>query len=132
MTAIMLFKKWLITPLAIALLASRVSHGQQIRRYTPQSPTVSPYLNLLQNNNSGLPNYYSLVRPQLRQRSINRDVQQQEQRQRRQLQHLGTRQESIQELVAPTGTGGWFMAPGQRAKFLGTSQFYPEPPRGRR
>lgn len=132
MTIVRLLKKWLIAPLAIALLAGGVSLGQQIRRYTPKSPTVSPYLNLLQNNNSGLPSYYSLVRPQLQQRTINREVQRQEHRQRQQLQRLGTRQESIQELVAPTGTGGWFMATGQRAKFLGTSQFYPEPPRPRR
>ena len=47
-------------------------------RYTLNRPTVSPYLNLLRRSadNSSLPNYQTLVRPQLeqRQQSQQRDI----------------------------------------------------------
>ncbi len=33
----------------------------------PNGPTVSPYLNLLQNNNRGITNYQSLVKPLINQ-----------------------------------------------------------------
>ncbi len=40
-------------------------------------PTVSPYLNLLQPQGGGLPNYQTLVRPALEQRRQNQDTQRQ-------------------------------------------------------
>ena len=48
--------------------------GQDVPRYTPQRPTVSPYLNLLRNDNGPVPNYYSLVRPQLNQQAFDRQI----------------------------------------------------------
>ena len=47
---------------------------QQIPRYSPQKPTVSPYVNLLRDEFGGVPNYYSLVRPQLDQQATNNRV----------------------------------------------------------
>ena len=35
----------------------------------PNGPTVSPYLNLLRNQNSGLPNYQTLVQPFIEQQA---------------------------------------------------------------
>ncbi|MDZ4779664.1 MAG: hypothetical protein SGJ19_05380 [Planctomycetia bacterium] len=40
-------------------------------------PTVSPYLNLLQPQGGGLPNYQTLVRPAVEQRRQNQDTQRQ-------------------------------------------------------
>ena len=54
------------------ILLHGVAHGQGRRTYEPSSPTVSPYLNLLRSNLGPLPNYHSLVRPQMRQQSFNR------------------------------------------------------------
>ncbi len=53
-----------------------VVRGQAQRRYQPNSPTVSPYLNLLRTNLGPLPNYHSLVRPQLNQQNFNRGASQ--------------------------------------------------------
>lgn len=50
------------------------AHGQGFRTYEPTKPTVSPYLNLLRTNFGPLPNYQSLVRPQLRQQSFNQSA----------------------------------------------------------
>ena len=45
--------------------------------YSPHTPTTSPYLNLLRFNSGPLPNYQSLVRPQLYQRQFNQNMQRQ-------------------------------------------------------
>jgi hypothetical protein len=55
---------------ALAMLAAANSQAQT-PRYQPARPTVSPYLNLFRNNTGPLPNYYSLVRPQLQQQDFN-------------------------------------------------------------
>lgn len=44
--------------------------GQRIPGYAARPP-VSPYLNLFRNNNSGLNNYHTFVRPQLDQLQFN-------------------------------------------------------------
>src|SRR5215475_15368192 len=68
--------------LASWLLLSSAAASNAQERYTPSTPTVSPYLNLFQSNRNGgpitrgLPNYYSLVRPQLQQNRINKNQQQ--------------------------------------------------------
>ena len=80
----------------------------------PVGPTVSPYLNLLQNNNQFNPvtNYQSLVRPLVDQQSN--------------LQRQGA---SIQQLQQQIDTG---RAQGQRGTghasfFMNYSHFYPAP-----
>lgn len=55
-------------------MSCRNISGQDIQRYSPQRPTVSPYLNLLRNDNGSVPNYYSLVRPQQNQQSFDRQI----------------------------------------------------------
>ena len=104
--------------------------GQQ-RRYQPSSPTVTPYLNLSRFNTGGLPNYYSLVRPQQQQRSFNARetaLRQQQQRrldqQQRRLDQVNTTLETRQT-IEPTGKASWFMYPGSRQSFLNTSRYYP-------
>lgn len=62
------------TALIASMLYLSAESCAQPPRYRPQRPTVSPYLNLLRNDDAGVPNYYSLVRPQLDQLSYHRSV----------------------------------------------------------
>lgn len=103
--------------LAIAFPGTALAQVNGGSRYVPARPTVSPYLNLLRTNNSPVPNYYSLVRPQLQQYSINEQQQSinQQQQSSLQTQQQGLRnvQEGLLEMRQPqvkaTGTGGRFM-----------------------
>ncbi|RIK74243.1 MAG: hypothetical protein DCC67_16870 [Planctomycetota bacterium] len=104
--------------LALATFDIGASHGQQIRRYRPASPTVSPYLNLLRNNDiGGLPNYYSLVRPQLQQQQFNTQQQQFNRQQMalsaQQSAAIGTLSTQLQPMTSPTGKGSGFMTEGR-------------------
>ena len=117
------------------LLCADASSGQ-VTRYQPQTPTVSPYLNLFQNRNGGgqfnsaLPNYYSLVRPQLQQQQTNQIQQQIIQQQG---QTIGQLQGNVQTLqqkakagqpLVLTGHSSWFKNPGTQNRFLNTSKYY--------
>ncbi|QEG36019.1 hypothetical protein [Bythopirellula goksoeyrii] len=119
--------------LGMVLLASGfvVSLGQlstaQVARYQPRTPTLSPYLNLGRFNGGGLPNYFALVRPQIRQREFNVQA---ETLARRQATEITQIQNEVQRDLIPTaatGTGSWFMTPGTQNEFLNTRSFYPEP-----
>lgn len=106
---------WTLLSLPIA------SKAQQ--RYTPSTPTVSPYLNLFQNNRNGgpvsraLPNYYSLVRPQLQQNRINNNQQQLIQQQNTVIDQL---QQNVQVLQQQPGS----VVTGHNSWFLNTSGYY--------
>jgi hypothetical protein len=63
----------IVTALACELLVG-TAHGQGVSTYRPATPTVSPYMNLLRTDLGPLPNYQSLVRPQLEQRTFNRQA----------------------------------------------------------
>ena len=102
-----------------------IAEGQQYRRYQPNSPTVSPYLNLLRFNDGGLPNYYSLVRPQQQQRDVNVRGRTLIQRQQRRLDQVNAELQTRQTLE-PTGKASWFMYPGKRQSFQNTSRYYPQ------
>jgi hypothetical protein len=55
-----------------SMLFAADAFAQAPRRQMPASrPTVSPYLNLLNNNNPNVTNYQSLVRPQVNQARVN-------------------------------------------------------------
>jgi hypothetical protein len=55
-----------------SVLLATDAFAQAPRRPMPSSrPTVSPYLNLLNNNNPNVTNYQSLVRPQVNQARVN-------------------------------------------------------------
>ena len=118
---------------AMALVASSECWAQQpIRRYQPNTPTVSPYLNLLRNdNNGGFPNYYSLVRPQLQQNAFNQRQKginaQQLSFDAQQNAAVGDLTTQVQPLIAPTGKAGQFMNPGSRSTFMNTSRYYTRP-----
>jgi hypothetical protein len=86
-------------------------------RYQPSRPTVSPYLNLLRRDAGPVPNYHTLVRPQLQQQAINqqqRAINQQQQSQiRNQQRDLDRVQSGLLQMrspqASPTGTGSAFM-----------------------
>jgi hypothetical protein len=86
---------------ALAALSAAESHAQT-PRYQPSRPTVSPYLNLFRNNTGPLPNYYSLVRPQLYQQDFN---QRQTQMTNQQGAAIGALQTTTQKLGTTTQTG---------------------------
>ena len=114
-----------VATFGLALIFSSASFGQQVRRYQPPTPTISPYLNLLRFNDSELPNYHSLVRPLQRQRAFNI---QSRAWSRQQSVSLGRLEDSFQRgrrPIAPTGTNSWFMRESAGATFLNTSRFYP-------
>jgi hypothetical protein len=64
-----------------------------------QRSTVSPYLNLYRNDGSRLPNYQTLVRPQLQQQAVNQFQQQEIDR----LQTKVARGDERQSLMPKTG-----------------------------
>ncbi len=108
------------------LVMNKSSAGQELRRYQPATPTVSPYLSLDRFNTGGLPNYYTLVRPLNRQRQVNIQTQRLQRQQGAALQQLqGAVQPNQQLPLASTGTGGRFLTSGARAVYRDTRQFYP-------
>ncbi len=109
------------------LLAGSVAYGQGVRSYRPSRPTVSPYLNLLRTNTSGLPNYYSLVRPMEKQRQLNMHEQSMR---RKQAVTLGRLEQGVQTnraAIGGTGIGSRFMNQGTRSTHLNTGRYYPMP-----
>ncbi len=126
----MIANKKLAACLLLLLIASAMQNSnqaQELRRYQPSSPTVSPYLNLGRFNAGGLPNYYSLVRPLNRQQQINQQadrLQRQQSISLQQLQHEAmTRQLQVPQVR--TGTASRFFNSGSRAVYRDTRQFYP-------
>jgi len=119
----------LLAAMPVLLIASTSSGQFPQQRYEPSRPTVSPYLNLFRFNDSVIPNYQSLVRPE---QQAQRFKQQQIQLNRRQQQELQQLQSNVRvlqqpgvnaELVAPTGKGSWFNVSGG-SQFGNTSRFY--------
>lgn len=122
----------IITAGLLVLAASSESVAQEVRRFQPSRPTISPYLNLTRFNNSALPNYYSLVRPQLQQQAINQQQQQIRIQQQNAITNLRTSLISTQQEISGTGIGSWFQVNGTRAQFQNTSRFYPQVTVGQR
>jgi hypothetical protein len=103
--------------MALLALSAAPLHAQVARRYQPSRPTVSPYLNLFRNNVGPLPNYYSLVRPQINQLAVNNQVAAQ---QAQQSAGLNLLQSQTNQLAAtPTGKNGWFMTYGHQSFMSG-------------
>jgi hypothetical protein len=73
----MRFLRILAVASTAVLLGACAARAQQPFSNIQQSPTVSPYLNLLNRTNAGLPTYQTLVRPALDQQDQN--IQQQQQ-----------------------------------------------------
>jgi hypothetical protein len=106
-------------------MLNQTALAQDVPRYQPQRPTVSPYLNLLRNDNGALPNYYSLVRPQLNQQSFDNQILSRAESQARATQKLSDVATKGQS--GPTGTSSTFR---NFSHFRDRSHFYPEPRRG--
>lgn len=121
-------KRAVLTGFACAILFGmpKFLQGQELRRYQPSSPTVSPYLSLGRFNTSGLPNYYTLVRPLNRQRQVNTQAQRLQRQQGLALQRLETAVQGAPAVPqVTTGTGSRFLTPGSRVTYRDTRQYYP-------
>jgi hypothetical protein len=123
----------------LALVAWQGSEAQAQRRYQPRTGTVSPYLNLTRTNFGALPNYYSLVRPQMDQVEFNREQVDFNQREvslrQSQAQQLGKITQSIQTGVvpaSPTGKSSGFQVNSQKYQFMSPGRYFPAPPGARR
>ncbi|HEV3138235.1 MAG TPA: hypothetical protein VGZ26_10025 [Pirellulales bacterium] len=82
----------------------------------PNGPTVSPYMNLLQNNNqfNQVPNYQSLVKPLLDQQNA--------------IQRQGAGLQRLQQQVSSGGSGaggGGGRGTGHVTSFMNYSHFFP-------
>ncbi len=100
-----MLRRLLLTLMVVACFAagSRPAEAQQYRGTTdnPIGPTVSPYLNLLNNDAFGTTNYQSLVRPLVQQgNAINRQG-----GQLNRLQQQVTSQRAAGGGYAPSATG---------------------------
>ncbi len=113
----------------VQLLASSSSGQYQQQRYEPSRPTVSPYLNLFRFNDSVIPNYQSLVRPEQQAQRFKQQQIQLDRRQQQELQQIQANVRVLQqprvntELVAPTGKGSWFNVQGG-SQFGNTSGYF--------
>jgi hypothetical protein len=97
----------LLSFIAVLALAVAPVQAQGARRYQPSRPTVSPYMNLFRNNVGPLPNYYSLVRPQINQLAVNNQVATQQAQQSASLNMLQS--QTAKQAATPTGKNSWFM-----------------------
>jgi hypothetical protein len=130
-----------IVVLAIAIGAVSPAYGQrggrhqtasQVPRYTPQSPTVSPYLSLLNRTGGVASNYYGLVRPLQRQQSFNEQQSQETSSQEQQIKSVRDQQEAFEQpKIKPTGTAGWFQNMGTTSPYQQASHYYGQWPTGK-
>ena len=123
--------RWLLACAVVCLgmVIATPSRAQELR-YEPSTPTISPYLNLFRDRTSAVPNYYSLVRPQLlqieqdkAQRRINQQNAASANRLQSELTDLQRRQATLLQLP-PTGKNAWFLRPSERQQFMNTGTFY--------
>jgi hypothetical protein len=119
--------------LAIAIGATSPAFGQggahqqssQVPRYTPSTPTVSPYVSLLNRNGGVASNYYGLIRPLQRQAGVNAAQSQTASTQEQELKSVQEQQKSFEQpTVKPTGTAGWFQNTGPVSPYQVTSHYY--------
>jgi hypothetical protein len=111
----------------LLVLGSSAAGVAQAQGYQPSRPTVSPYLNLFQNNQNGrngqfnraLPNYQALVRPQLQQQQLNQTQQQLLQQQNGAIQQLQGNVQILQQQKT-----GKSVVTGHNSWFLNTSRYF--------
>jgi hypothetical protein len=109
--------------LSSALLAGTIMFAQSAAAqipssYTPQSPAVSPWMGLWQQNTGALDNYHTFVQPQMQ---LNAALQAQNaalSRQGASLQALNN------EIMQPQGRQSGMVATGQGAGFMNYSHYY--------
>ena len=100
--------------------------ASQVPRYTPASPTVSPYVSLLNRNGGGAAtNYYGLIRPLERQSTINASQSQAVTSQDQEIKSVKEQQDSFEQpKIKPTGTAGWFQNLGTTSPYQVSSHYY--------
>jgi hypothetical protein len=87
-------------------------------------PSVTPYLSLdLLESQTGVPSYYTLVKPQLDQAATNQAQQLQNRRMQQQM-----RRASVSGIV-PRGTSGGMPTTGHSTQFMNNGGYYPGLPR---
>jgi hypothetical protein len=113
----------LLAGLAVICTLSPIASAQPPFSNTTSQQTVSPYLNLLNRQGLGLPNYQTLVRPQLQ-------TDQNFARQQSQIQRLQRQQQAgltAGGLGAPRGISTQIRGTGQIShnRFMETSHYFP-------
>lgn len=88
--------------------AQRNNAALRTQRSLYSRPTVSPYLNLLQPQGGGLPNYQTLVRPALEQRQRNQDTARQISALQSSVVENSVRDQRGEAMFRPTGHGTGF------------------------
>ena len=103
-------KRIVLPAFLVAVMAVHSATAQPpVVRYQPSRPTISPYLNLLRRDVGRIPNYHTLVRPQIQQYQNNQLQQYQLQQQQTAIQ--SNRQQILrvgEAAIAPTGSGAGF------------------------
>ena len=122
--------------IAIEECSAQRMAGPRVPNYT-RRPVISPYVNLFNNNQGGINNYFSLVRPMQQQQLIN----QQQFNQNRYLQQQLAQpyQQGYGPMLVPPGSQGMFRPtgagvgqPSTAASFFNYSHFYNMPNATRR
>jgi hypothetical protein len=119
-----------VAALALGVLgacqAGAQAQSPRVRRQAPSfmsRPTVSPYLNLLRPNGGPLPNYYSLVRPEIEARAgINRNAQS--------LNNLQSQVRGLEQNQRSLGQNE-IRTTGHSTFFMNTQNFFPQQGFGR-
>ena len=125
-----MFRK--VLPLAVLFVLSlSVSETMAQRRVPNRRPSISPFVNLFNNNTGGVSNYFQFVRPLQQQQRINQQQFNQTNRLQRQLaqpqinQQLNTTGFPSNVMLRPGNQG--VGTPSQAATFLNYSHFYATP-----
>jgi hypothetical protein len=109
----------LCTLTAVALISQAVQAEQlPFSNSIPSRPAVSPYLNLLQPNSTGVSNYFNYVRPQIQQR-------QELIRQQAQIHQIQRQVERGQAGGVPVRGSQEIRATGHETAFMNYLHFYP-------
>lgn len=108
---------WLACQQSALAQVSRNPARSIFQKYTTRSPSVSPYLNLLNNNVNGTATpYQSLVRPQLEQQQVNRQ----------QAQSIQNIQSNLHaQARANAGGAGIERGTGHQSVFMNYLHYYP-------
>jgi hypothetical protein len=109
--------------LAIALTAggsilADSATGQNPGTYRPETPTVSPWMGLWQQNTGALDNYHTYVQPQM---ELNAELQSQN----AQLNRQGARLQALHnEVMQPQGVQPGMVPTGQGSTFMNYSHYF--------
>lgn len=117
----------LALPAALALTVAGGSASAQPPGFgRPRNPSVSPYLSLLNSNNSMAFNYYELYRPQREFRQayqgLNREIYRSDRQIEGQIRRLNTEIEQVAERVRPGASLG---TTGHKTTFMSYGNYFP-------